>query len=135
MSKKEYEEKIKKKLIKKPKNPIKMPSNLEAVYVNGGFAGRKVREPTIPEIAQTPDEYIKLIMDEKMYPNMRATALNSFVISFSSEISKLETIPMDNIKKLINNLSFDEREFLEQNLSEHDTKFIKKIIKFIQSKK
>ena len=116
------------------KKPIKAPSDLEAVYNgNGNFIGRRPIEPLIPDIAKTPEDYIKILNSEEHSIQTKFHVLTSFVILFEPKISMLLTIPPEKIKIILKSLTIGNLEFLLDHINEVESNKINSIKDEVQN--
>ncbi len=119
---------------KKPHHIPKMPSNLEAVYIDGHFAGRKVRDPPISEIAKTAQDYIKLIQDKTQKYQLRCRALIDYILRDIGKIDLFYKIPKKRIYEIIDNISNHDLHLLYINLKKFTDKKMTRFLKYCESK-
>ncbi|UYP45489.1 hypothetical protein NEF87_001774 [Candidatus Lokiarchaeum ossiferum] len=101
------------------KNPHqKMPSNLEAVYENGVFIGRKVKAPLASDYAQTPVEYLSLIHDVEKPLETRNDAILHYLMFFQEEFDAFFASPQEEILNVIKYQNAEKLSFLISQLSE-----------------
>ena len=117
MSNEKKEKKVQELIRKKPKQ--KMPSNLEAVFIDGCFTGRKVRDSLPDKIAKTPQEYIKIILNQTSDFKIRYDILIDYIVLKKDDIQLFYEIPNEKVYEIINNISIDDLNFLYDHFAEY----------------
>ena len=130
MEKKEdYDKQVRK--IKKPK--IKAPANLEAVYENGVFIGRKVRDPLIPESVHSPEDYKEYIKDVSQPLKNRLTLIMMFIELFEDRKTEILDIPKKTLIEIIDQLRPDDLSQLQQRFGKIKVQKIIPYMKHVHS--
>ncbi|WP_371806091.1 hypothetical protein [Candidatus Lokiarchaeum ossiferum] len=96
----------------------KMLHNLEAVYENGVFVGRKVRAPLASDFAQTSAEYLSLIHDTDKPLETRNDAILHYLMFFQEAFDAFFASPQKEILNVIKYQNAEKLSFLISQLSE-----------------
>lgn len=116
----------KKELLRK-KPGQRMPDNLEAVYENGVFIGRKVKAPHPSTLAQTPEDYLKIIHDENLPVETRNDAIVHYFMFFRDNLDAFFASPQKPIFEVI---QYDQAERLMFFISQLAEFTDKRVIEF-----
>lgn len=96
----------------------KMPHNLEAVYENGVFIGRKVKAPLPSDFAQTSEEYLSLIHDTDKPLETRNDAILHYLMFFQEAFDAFFASPQKEIFKVIKYEKAEKLIFLVSQLAD-----------------
>lgn len=118
----------------KRKEKIKAPPNLEAVYKDGVFIGRKPFNPPIHEIAQSPADYLRIIKDSRMASQMRFDGIVAFLLAHDDRVEELATIEFTTWQEIIDHIPPAEQSILLDFLKPLDYSFLEEVQSYLEQK-